>query len=181
MGGVRDEPLRSLPSKIVLTQSLKETCCLIRPYGSLRFHSKLTLLQLPQVLKTTHCFFHLSVSSSFTFAQPSCLYLCSSIFFCITLSLLPSFLTCYHLSGPPGPPTSIQVEEITDATASLSWRPGPDNHSPITAYTIQARTPFSLGWQAVTTGKLFPAMHGLLQSQGGGHSSLCLPVKVLKM
>ncbi|KAG7243001.1 hypothetical protein INR49_016767 [Caranx melampygus] len=51
----------------------------------------------------------------------------------------------------PGPPTSIHVEEITDTTASLSWRPGPDNHSPITAYTIQARTPFSLGWQAVTT------------------------------
>uniref|UniRef100_A0A4W6FMC9 Contactin 4 n=1 Tax=Lates calcarifer TaxID=8187 RepID=A0A4W6FMC9_LATCA len=53
--------------------------------------------------------------------------------------------------GPPGPPTSIHVVEITDTTATLSWRPGPDNHSPITAYTIQARTPFSLGWQAVTT------------------------------
>uniref|UniRef100_A0A8C6UJ02 Contactin 4 n=1 Tax=Neogobius melanostomus TaxID=47308 RepID=A0A8C6UJ02_9GOBI len=53
--------------------------------------------------------------------------------------------------GPPGPPTSISVEEITDTTAALSWRPGPDNHSPITGYTIQARTPFSLGWQAVTT------------------------------
>ncbi|KAJ8361269.1 hypothetical protein SKAU_G00177940 [Synaphobranchus kaupii] len=53
--------------------------------------------------------------------------------------------------GPPGPPTGLQVEEITDTTASLSWRPAPDNHSPITTYTIQARTPFSLGWQAVTT------------------------------
>ncbi|XP_046882201.1 contactin-4 isoform X1 [Hypomesus transpacificus] len=53
--------------------------------------------------------------------------------------------------GPPGPPTSIHVEEITDTTAALSWTPGPDNHSPITSYTIQARTPFSLGWQAVTT------------------------------
>ncbi|KAJ8409219.1 hypothetical protein AAFF_G00234170 [Aldrovandia affinis] len=53
--------------------------------------------------------------------------------------------------GPPGLPTSLLVEEITDTTASLSWRPGPDNHSPITTYTIQARTPFSLGWQAVTT------------------------------
>ncbi|MBN3319482.1 CNTN4 protein, partial [Atractosteus spatula] len=53
--------------------------------------------------------------------------------------------------GPPGPPESIRVEEITDTTAVLSWRPGPDNHSPITIYTIQARTPFSVGWQAVTT------------------------------
>ncbi|XP_061641967.1 contactin-4-like isoform X1 [Phyllopteryx taeniolatus] len=53
--------------------------------------------------------------------------------------------------GPPGSPTRIQVEEITDTTAILSWRPGADNHSPITAYTIQARTPFSLGWQAVST------------------------------
>uniref|UniRef100_A0A8C6P4T4 Contactin 4 n=1 Tax=Nothobranchius furzeri TaxID=105023 RepID=A0A8C6P4T4_NOTFU len=55
------------------------------------------------------------------------------------------------VSSPPGPPTSIHVEEITDTTASLSWRPGSDNHSPIMAHTIQARTPFSLGWQAVTT------------------------------
>ncbi|XP_061779965.1 contactin-4-like [Nerophis lumbriciformis] len=53
--------------------------------------------------------------------------------------------------GPPGSPTSIQVEEITDTTATLSWRPGADNHSPITAFAIQARTPFSLGWQAVST------------------------------
>ncbi|XP_077429418.1 contactin-4-like isoform X1 [Vanacampus margaritifer] len=53
--------------------------------------------------------------------------------------------------GPPGSPTSIQVEEITDTTVTLSWRPGADNHSPINAYTIQARTPFSLGWQAVST------------------------------
>lgn len=65
------------------------------------------------------------------------------------------FECCLHgcsVAGPPGPPTSIHVEEITDTTATLSWRPGPDNHSPITAYTIQARTPFSLGWQAVSTG-----------------------------
>ncbi|MGH0168169.1 UNVERIFIED_CONTAM: hypothetical protein FKN15_053686 [Acipenser sinensis] len=53
--------------------------------------------------------------------------------------------------GPPGPPESIEVEEMTDTTALLSWRPGLDNHSPITTYTIQARTPFSVGWQAVTT------------------------------
>ncbi|XP_059925325.1 contactin-4-like isoform X4 [Gadus macrocephalus] len=53
--------------------------------------------------------------------------------------------------GPPGPPNGIHVSEVSETTVSLSWRPGSDNHSPITAYTIQARTPFSLGWQAVTT------------------------------
>uniref|UniRef100_A0AAR2LWV6 Contactin 4 n=1 Tax=Pygocentrus nattereri TaxID=42514 RepID=A0AAR2LWV6_PYGNA len=62
-----------------------------------------------------------------------------------------SIATDLIVRGPPGPPTSIHVEELTDTTATLSWKPGPDNHSPITAYTIQARTPFSLGWQAVTT------------------------------
>uniref|UniRef100_A0A8C9VSA2 Contactin 4 n=1 Tax=Scleropages formosus TaxID=113540 RepID=A0A8C9VSA2_SCLFO len=62
-----------------------------------------------------------------------------------------SIATDLVVRGPPGPPVSIHVEEITDTTATLSWRPGPDNHSPITSYTIQARTPFSLGWQAVRT------------------------------
>ncbi|XP_066519423.1 contactin-4 [Hoplias malabaricus] len=62
-----------------------------------------------------------------------------------------SIATDLIVRGPPSPPTSLSVEELTSTTASLSWKPGPDNHSPITAYTIQARTPFSLGWQAVTT------------------------------
>jgi len=51
------------------------------------------------------------------------------------------------------------VDEITDTTAQISWQEGTDNHSPVTAYTVQARTPFSVGWQRVTTGK----MHFLLQ------------------
>ncbi|XP_025741487.1 contactin-4 isoform X2 [Callorhinus ursinus] len=65
--------------------------------------------------------------------------------------------------GPPGPPEAVTIDEITDTTAQLSWRPGPDNHSPITMYVIQARTPFSVGWQAVNTvpelidGKTFTA------------------------
>ncbi|XP_064422350.1 contactin-4 isoform X1 [Latimeria chalumnae] len=53
--------------------------------------------------------------------------------------------------GPPGPPEEVKVEGITDTTAQLSWRSGVDNHSPITTYIIQARTPFSIGWQAVST------------------------------
>uniref|UniRef100_A0A8D0HB37 Contactin 4 n=1 Tax=Sphenodon punctatus TaxID=8508 RepID=A0A8D0HB37_SPHPU len=53
--------------------------------------------------------------------------------------------------GPPGPPEAVMIDEITDTTAQLSWRPGADNHSPVTLYVIQARTPFSVGWQAVNT------------------------------
>ncbi|XP_009687358.2 contactin-3 isoform X1 [Struthio camelus] len=53
--------------------------------------------------------------------------------------------------GSPGPPEHVKVDEITDTTAQISWQEGIDNHSPVTAYTIQARTPFSVGWQRVTT------------------------------
>uniref|UniRef100_A0AAQ5X9V5 Contactin-5 n=1 Tax=Amphiprion ocellaris TaxID=80972 RepID=A0AAQ5X9V5_AMPOC len=53
--------------------------------------------------------------------------------------------------GPPGPPGVVIVEEITDTTATLSWTRGLDNHSPISTYNLQARSPFSLGWQTVKT------------------------------
>ncbi|XP_013910218.1 PREDICTED: contactin-4 [Thamnophis sirtalis] len=53
--------------------------------------------------------------------------------------------------GPPGPPEAVTIDEITDTTAQVSWRPGADNRSPITTYVIQARTPFSVGWQGVNT------------------------------
>ncbi|XP_044066726.1 contactin-4 isoform X3 [Siniperca chuatsi] len=62
-----------------------------------------------------------------------------------------SIATDVVVRGPPDPPVDCQVTEMTETTASLSWGPGVDNHSPILSYTIQARTPFSLGWQAVTT------------------------------
>ncbi|XP_062977747.1 contactin-4-like isoform X3 [Elgaria multicarinata webbii] len=55
------------------------------------------------------------------------------------------------VKGPPGPPEAVTIDEITDTTAQVSWRPGADNRSPITTYIIQARTPFSVGWQAVNT------------------------------
>ncbi|XP_073518256.1 contactin-5 [Phyllobates terribilis] len=53
--------------------------------------------------------------------------------------------------GPPGSPGVVIVEEITESTATLSWSPGADNHSPILYYNLQARSPFSLGWQTVKT------------------------------
>lgn len=60
---------------------------------------------------------------------------------------------CSPSLGSPGPPGNVKVEEITDTTAQLSWKEGTDNHSPVISYAIQARTPFSVGWQTVTTGK----------------------------
>lgn len=62
-------------------------------------------------------------------------------------------LWLHILPGPPGPPVDCQVTEMTETSASVSWGPGTDNHSPILSYTIQARTAFFLGWQAVTTGR----------------------------
>ncbi|XP_068610184.1 contactin-4-like [Brachionichthys hirsutus] len=62
-----------------------------------------------------------------------------------------SIATDVVVRGPPGPPVDCQVTEMTETTASVSWGPGTENHSPILSYTIQARTPFFLGWQAVTT------------------------------
>ncbi|KAF4792086.1 Contactin-3 [Turdus rufiventris] len=53
--------------------------------------------------------------------------------------------------GSPGPPGQVRVDEVTDTTAQISWQEGTDNHSPVTAYSIQARTPFSVGWQRATT------------------------------
>ncbi|XP_030634255.1 contactin-4 [Chanos chanos] len=53
--------------------------------------------------------------------------------------------------GPPGAPESVRVDDITDTRAQLSWAPGTDNHSPITRYIVQAKTAYSIGWQAVKT------------------------------
>ncbi|XP_014001305.1 contactin-3 [Salmo salar] len=55
------------------------------------------------------------------------------------------------VKGPPGPPDTVAVDEVTDSTAQLSWSRGRDNGSPITSYLIQTRTPFTVGWQRVDT------------------------------
>uniref|UniRef100_G1PJD7 Contactin 3 n=1 Tax=Myotis lucifugus TaxID=59463 RepID=G1PJD7_MYOLU len=72
---------------------------------------------------------------------------------CVVQSAVDSVSSAADLvvRGSPGPPGNVQVEEITDTTAQVSWTEGPDNHSPITSYSVQARTPFSLGWQAART------------------------------
>lgn len=62
-------------------------------------------------------------------------------------------IVCVFALGSPGPPEDVKVDEITDTTAQLSWKEGTDNHSPVISYSVQARTPFSVGWQTATTGK----------------------------
>ncbi|KAK2534240.1 hypothetical protein Q9233_004084 [Columba guinea] len=53
--------------------------------------------------------------------------------------------------GSPGPPEDVKVEHVSSTTAVLSWKSGVDNNSPVQIYSIQMRTPFSVGWQAVAT------------------------------
>ncbi|XP_062056318.1 contactin-6 [Lepus europaeus] len=53
--------------------------------------------------------------------------------------------------GPPGPPEGVSVEHVSSTSSHIRWRPGPDNNSPIQIFTVQTRTPFSVGWQAVGT------------------------------
>ncbi|KAK1332604.1 hypothetical protein QTO34_007287 [Cnephaeus nilssonii] len=74
---------------------------------------------------------------------------------CVVQSAVDSVSSAADLvvRGSPGPPANVQVEEITDTTAQVSWTEGTDSHSPITAYSVQARTPFSVGWQAARTGE----------------------------
>ncbi|MGH0183315.1 UNVERIFIED_CONTAM: hypothetical protein FKN15_011753 [Acipenser sinensis] len=55
------------------------------------------------------------------------------------------------VTGPPGPPEAVTVDEITETTAQLSWKPGSDNASPLTGYSIQGSTPYTVGWLAVDT------------------------------
>ncbi|KAI3369534.1 hypothetical protein L3Q82_007744 [Scortum barcoo] len=67
--------------------------------------------------------------------------------------------------GPPGAPEGLVVTDITNTTVQLSWSSGPDNHSPVTVYMVQARTPFSIGWQTVRT---VPKVAPVNVSGGGG-------------
>ncbi|XP_064012244.1 contactin-6 isoform X1 [Pogoniulus pusillus] len=53
--------------------------------------------------------------------------------------------------GPPGPPEDVKVEHVSSTTAVLSWKAGLDNNSPVQIYSVQVRTPFSVGWQAAAT------------------------------
>nr|XP_023671888.1 contactin-1a-like isoform X1 [Paramormyrops kingsleyae] len=56
--------------------------------------------------------------------------------------------------GPPGPPLGIHVEDIKEKSVKLLWSRGPDNHSPISKYTIQAREASSANpdeWKDVST------------------------------
>uniref|UniRef100_A0AAQ4QR38 Contactin 3a, tandem duplicate 1 n=1 Tax=Gasterosteus aculeatus aculeatus TaxID=481459 RepID=A0AAQ4QR38_GASAC len=60
-------------------------------------------------------------------------------------------VTAHFIVRPPGAPEGLAVSDITDTTVQLSWGAGADNHSPVTVYVVQARTPFSIGWQTVRT------------------------------
>ncbi|XP_063072502.1 contactin-4 [Engraulis encrasicolus] len=77
----------------------------------------------------------------------------SGKYVCMVHTLVDSVSAAADLlvRGSPGAPEGVVVGDITDTTAQLSWASGPDHHSPVTSYIVQARNPFSIGWQAVKT------------------------------
>ncbi|MGH0160828.1 UNVERIFIED_CONTAM: hypothetical protein FKN15_039924 [Acipenser sinensis] len=42
-----------------------------------------------------------------------------------------------HIKALPGPPQELQVTRVQEDNVTLSWRPGPDGHSPLRDCTIQ--------------------------------------------
>ncbi|XP_056454545.1 contactin-4-like [Gadus chalcogrammus] len=54
-------------------------------------------------------------------------------------------------AGPPSPPATVTVDELTDSTAQLTWSPAQEHGSPVTLYLIQTRNPYSVGWTRVST------------------------------
>ncbi|XP_055985298.1 contactin-6-like [Sorex fumeus] len=77
----------------------------------------------------------------------------SGTYVCAVKSTLESLSAAADVivRGPPGPPTEVRVEAISSTTSELSWTPGSSNNSPVQIFIIQARTPFSVGWLAVST------------------------------
>ncbi|XP_048355503.1 contactin-1 isoform X1 [Sphaerodactylus townsendi] len=53
--------------------------------------------------------------------------------------------------GPPGPPGGLRIENIRNTSVVILWSRGTDNHSPISNYTIQSRTPFHDDWKDTKT------------------------------
>uniref|UniRef100_A0A8C3GPV7 Contactin 6 n=1 Tax=Cairina moschata TaxID=8855 RepID=A0A8C3GPV7_CAIMO len=77
----------------------------------------------------------------------------SGKYVCMVQTTLDSQSTAVDIivRGPPGPPEDVKVEHISSTTALLSWKSGIDNNSPVQIYSVQTRTPFSVGWQSVPT------------------------------
>ncbi|XP_066489779.1 contactin-1 [Tiliqua scincoides] len=64
--------------------------------------------------------------------------------------------------GPPGPPGGLKIEDIRNTSVVITWSRGTDNHSPISNYTIQARTFLSEYWKDCKTDP--PLVEGNVES-----------------
>lgn len=53
--------------------------------------------------------------------------------------LLRSPENLLSLSGPPGPPGGVRVDEVTSSSVRVTWSHGTDNLSPISKYSVQYR------------------------------------------
>ncbi|XP_064012246.1 contactin-6 isoform X3 [Pogoniulus pusillus] len=58
---------------------------------------------------------------------------------------------CVHGTNSFRQPICSSRYNCQSTTAVLSWKAGLDNNSPVQIYSVQVRTPFSVGWQAAAT------------------------------
>lgn len=58
------------------------------------------------------------------------------------------------VSGKPGPPGGVRVEEIRDTSVKLAWSLGSDHGSPLIQHIIQTRDSYALDpedWKPAVT------------------------------
>lgn len=59
-------------------------------------------------------------------------------------------LTFFPMSGPPGPPQNVEVEEITNKSCTLKWKPPKsDGGSPVTGYYVESQHGYTSRWSKV--------------------------------
>ena len=83
--------------------------------------------------------------------------------------LTENYILCFIISGPPGPPAGVYVDElsVTAYSARLVWTVGVDtNHGdPVTSFDIEAETQYHPGeWQILKTGKWISSVSMQLDS-----------------
>uniref|UniRef100_A0A8C4QDT7 Contactin 1 n=1 Tax=Eptatretus burgeri TaxID=7764 RepID=A0A8C4QDT7_EPTBU len=75
----------------------------------------------------------------------------AGVYTCLARTMADEKAVLAHLlvRGPPDPPENVTIDSITSSSATISWQPGSNNHSPVMKYTVQARSDIRPNWTEV--------------------------------